>query len=268
MITRFDEFLNKPIKRARVKDFERWVEANDWGLPTISNPSPGNETEKSAHKAIKAYLREVLGLKKHPLLSHKVEHRKGQRRKALTVSEKEAALADVARMTRPRVLVIRNTAFMEMLWWTMVRRNELANLLMENVLIERGFIKVWAKAANKKGKRLQWKKLSPDAKKALREWLEIRPQFNPTCPYVFITRDGGHWTSNSVSSFFKRLDKRLAFKIYSHAYRGGGITWALEQGVPDRLVMKQSGIDSPAVFRGYSETVSLNSYGELLWGER
>ena len=149
----------------------------------------------------------------------------------------------------------------------MVRRNELANLLMENVDLERGFITVWAKAHNRNGKREQLKKLSPESKKTLKAWLEIRPQFNPNgCPYVFITRDGTHWKSNSVASFFKRLNKRLSFSIYPHAYRGGGATHALERGIPDRLVMRQGGWESWQVFKRYTEQVSLDRYGEMMWG--
>lgn len=268
MITRFDEFLSKPIIEATASDFETWAEVTGWGSPTPSNPNPGTETKKLALNAIKAYLREVLCLEEHPLLDHTFKHITGQRRKALSLSEKESALADMGRMTRPRILVIRNSAFMETLWATMTRRHELANLLLADVDLERGFIKIWAKAKSRKGKREQWKKLSPDSIQALRAWLEIRPQFSPNdCPYVFITRDGEQWTSDSISSFFKRLNKRLDFSIYPHAYRGGGATFALERGIPDRLVMKAGGWESWQVFQRYTEQVSLDRFGELMWGD-
>jgi integrase len=266
MITRFDEYLDKPIYQATVEDFDTWVDFTGWGSPTPSNPNPSNETKKLALNAIKAYLRETLGLKDHPLLDHTFKHRAGQRRKALSLSEKEAALAEVARMTRPRILVARNTAFMECLWSTMVRRHELANLLMENVDLDRGFITVWAKASSRRGKRQQLKKLSPESIQALKAWLDIRPQFANGCPYCFVTRDGKQWVSNSVSSFFKRLNKRLSFSIYPHAYRGGGATHAIERGIPDRLVMRQGGWESWQVFKRYTEQVSLDRYGEMMWG--
>lgn len=268
MVTRFDEFLEISISNATVEDFNHWVGFTGWGSPTPANPNPGNETKRLALNAIKAYLRETLGLEEHPLLSHSFKHRAGQRRKALSFAEKESALTECARMTRPRILVSRNTTFMEMLWDTMARRHELANLLMDDLDIKRGFIKVWAKAHNRRGKREQPKKLSPSSVKVLSEWLEIRPQFNPiSCPYVFITREGKQWKSDSIASFFKRLNKRLSFSIYSHAYRGGGATYALEQRVPDRLVMQQGGWESWQVFKRYTEQVSLNRYGEMMWGD-
>lgn len=268
MVMRFDDFLDKPIVEATVEDFNRWVDLTGWGAPTPTNPNPGNETKRLALSALKAYLRETLGFKDHPLLNYKFKNRKGQRRKALSFSEQEAALVEAARMTRPRILIPRNKAFMEMLWDTMARRSELANLLMDDVDIESGFIGLWTKAHNRKGKVFEYKKLGPASMCSLMAWLEIRPQFNPDdCPYVFITRDGEHWTSNSVSSFFKRLNKRLSFTIYPHAYRGGGATYALEQGIPDRLVMQQGGWESWQVFKRYTETVSLNRYGEMMWGD-
>ncbi len=150
---------------------------------------------------------------------------------------------------------------------TFVRRHELANLLMDDVDLDRGFITIWAKAHNRRGKREQPKKLSPESIQSLKAWLDIRPQFSPNgCPYVFITRDGDRWASNSIGSFFKRLNKRLSFSIYPHAYRGGGATHALEQGIPDRLVMSQGGWESWQVFKRYTEKVSLNRYGEMMWG--
>ncbi len=268
MVTRFDEFLEVPIIDATVEDFNRWVDLNEWGSPTPANPNPGNETKKLALNAIKTFLREVLCVEDHPLIQHTFKHRQGRHRKTLSFAEKETALADMARMTRPRILVVRNTAFMKILWDTMTRRHELANLLMDDLDLDRGFITIWAKAHNRQGKREQLKKLSPESKKALKAWLDIRPQFSPNgCPYVFITRDGEQWASDSVASFFKRLNKRLSFSIYPHAYRGGGATYALEQGIPDRMVMKAGGWDSWPVFKRYTEKVSLNRFGEMMWGE-
>lgn len=267
MITRFSEFIDKPIIEATVADFNAWTELNAWGMPTPTNPNGSTETKKLALNSIKAYLREVLCLEEHPLLQHTFKHRTGQRRKALSLSEKGQALADMARMTRPRILVIRNTAFMKLLWATGVRRHELANLLMADVNLETGYIKVWAKAKKRKGKREQLKKPSPEAMQALKAWLEIRPQFNPNgCPHVFVTQDGSQWKSNSIASFFKRLNKRLDFTIYAHAYRGGFATHALEQGIPDRLVMKAGGWESWQVFQRYTEQVSLDRFAEMMWG--
>ena len=267
MIKRFDEFLDKPIVEATVADFEEWAEVAGWGMPTPSNPNPGTETKKLALNAIKAYLRETLCLEDHPLLQHTFKHRTGQGRKALTLSEKEAALTEAAKMTRPRVLVARNTAFMEILWDAMVRRFELADLLMDNLDLDTGFIGLWTKAHNRGGRNFEYKKLGPASKDALNVWLDLRPQFNPTCPYVFITREGNQWKSNSVASFFKRLNKRVGFTVYAHAYRGGGATNAIERGIPDRLVMKAGGWESYRVFKRYTERVSLNRLGEMMWGE-
>ncbi len=268
MVERFDEWLDMPIIKADVPDFDEFVVAQQWGEnnPRNDNPNPGNQTERLCLKAIRAYLRQELGLdNKHPLTEHSIPDQKGQRRKALTNAQRKEALKVAQARASTHDLALRNKAFMQVAWSTMARKFELSNIRLEHIDFERGTVRVWAKAKHRKGRREQLKKLLPFAIQAIMDYLPARERMaNPDCPYLFVTEKGGQWKSESIGSFFKRLQPYVPFKIYAHAYRGGGATWASENGVPDRLIMKAGGWESHSVFAMYTEPVDVQAYGELL----
>lgn len=84
MLARFDEFLgDMSLIEATVDDFDKWVASNEWAEVTPTNPNPGNQSERLALNAIRAWFREVAKLEEHELAKHSIPHLEGPRRKRL-----------------------------------------------------------------------------------------------------------------------------------------------------------------------------------------
>lgn len=255
MMAHFVDWLgDTPLVASTVDDFDALVEAKGWG----------NATERLCLSAIKAYFleREI----KHPLLDLSIPKLESDHRESIPYDKKQKVISACNELS-PN-MAIRNKAIVEVFWATGIRRFELANALLTNLDLDKGFLLVHAKAKKRKGRRPQLKKLSPIAIEALSEWLKIRTQMaHPACKTIFVSQTGRSLTEDGIGCFFKRIKQRVDFNVYAHMFRGGMATHAANKGINDRLIMKQGGWDSPDVFKMYTEQASLDAFGKLMWGK-
>jgi integrase len=164
-------------------------------------------------------------------------------------------------------MFIRNKAILATLFNTFMRRHELANLTLNDIDLDRNYIRIWAKAKGN-GKRDQYKKLTEALKPFLREWLEVRYLMaDPECNALFVGEHGGRMTGDGIGCLFMRLSEAMEDTIYAHMFRGGGAIHGSHMGIPDRLLMKQGGWESYDVFMRYTENVKLDRFGDMWDGD-
>ena len=83
---------------------------------------------------------------------------------------------------------------------------------------------------------------------------------------IFCSTTRHRLTPDGVACIFKRLSKKVGFRVSPHDFRRGGASYMSEQGVPDRIVMVQFGWKDYAIFHRYTRKVRLHALDDLLWG--
>lgn len=212
----------------------------------------GNAMQRVNLAALKAYLR-WKGLD-HPVLALIIPRDESPPSRTLKESQKDEllSLCPNTRMGK------RNKAIICMLWDTCVRRSELAGAELRRLDMNNRTITLRTKATRGKPRGWETKKFSRETRRALDDWLVVH---NTACRTIF------NLTGDGIASMFKRLSKKAGFRVSPHDFRRGGITNAVEAGVPDRLVMHQAGLKTHSVFQRYSASASLKAYGKLMWGD-
>ena len=245
------EWLNekgKTIEKMTAQDWQRFVHEKGWGF----------SAQKRALSAARRYLRQedikapgigrIMG-KKHPLF--RVPYAKGKRKepRTLRLEQLDKLLAACEGTHKP----IRNRALILIMWDCGLRRREVARLEWRNVDFARKRIKVRTKAVSLEERHNETKRFFGEAEKALQKWGEI----STTLRVFGLSFEG-------VSSLIKRLAGKVDFPVSPHDFRRGRGAHFAENGVSDRLAMKQLGISTHKVYMDYSGGADLDALDRFI----
>lgn len=175
------------------------------------------------------------------------------------------------------ILGIRNRAIIWMFWDLGIRKFELCDAQIADLDLdsEEPHLQLLTKAATgRNGKYLPRAYelkvfIHDEAAEAMNAWLAVRDQLaDPETKTIFVSQIGGQqMTTAGITYILRYLGKLAGFPLSSHDFRRGTATHAIESGVPDRLVMKQLGIKTHAVFQQYTARARLTAYRRLMRGE-
>lgn len=127
-----------------------------------------------------------------------------------------------------------------------------------------------------KGKEWEEKRLFPPNLEAIERWLNDRRYYgeavDPDNPIdqsgsLFFNQRGETLTRDGLQCLLKRLGKRAGIKTSPHDFRRGGISHMVNMGVPDRLIMLQSGHKTHRVFEKYARGAKLSALDQWFGGE-
>ena len=130
----------------------------------------------------------------------------------------------------------RNRAIVEVLFSCGLRVSELTTLLMSNLYLDEGFIRVFGKGSKER--------LVPISKKAIAElhfWFDDRCRMKIKAgeqDYVFLNRRGAHLTRTMILIIVKRLAEAAGIQktISPHTFRHSFATALLEGGADLRVI--------------------------------
>lgn len=244
---------NLQVENLTVIDYRKLLDFKGWG----------NSASRQNLSALKWYLREKnIGDDDHPILKFSIRKRATKPQRCLT--DEQRAVCIEACTGR---FAIRDRAIIWFFWQTFVRKFELAGALLEYLDLDNRRAWLETKAIAFRGRGWEEKRFGPETQEALRDWLKVRHTFaDPDCKTIFVSNTGKELTPDGVSCIFKRLSKRVGFKVSSHDHRRGGSTHALRKA-DSRYVMQQGGWKSAEVFLHYTAKAELDAYSEQMWGD-
>ena len=228
------------IEKMTAAHWDQFIEFRGWAY----------KAQRRALSASRFILRRM-GMVNHPLFT--VEWPQGVRKpqRTLKLSQRNKLLEAAQDTQNPK----RDTALIRLLWDVGGRKFEIADALWEMADIEGHTIKLLTKAEDLKPRQWETKRFSSETAEALAEWRTKRA----LARLVFgLSREG-------ISSVFKRLSVRVGFRVSPHDFRRGIGTYMAENGVSDRLAMKQLGIKTHAVYQNYSEAAQLKALDGMIW---
>ncbi|MCE9596402.1 MAG: tyrosine-type recombinase/integrase [Spirochaetia bacterium] len=149
--------------------------------------------------------------------------------------------------------LIRDRAIMEILYSSGMRISELLSL--ENISANQDLS---ALRILGKGRRERIVFLGVQAQKALREYLEVRPEFHPVTARLFVNRDGTELSDRGVRKNMVRLERELglARHLHPHRFRHSMATDLLNEGADIRAVQELLGhksLASTQIYTGVSK---------------
>ncbi|MDE6582837.1 MAG: site-specific tyrosine recombinase XerD [Duncaniella sp.] len=141
-------------------------------------------------------------------------------------------------------LGIRNRAIMETLYGSGLRVSELVNLEISRLYLDDGYMIVRGK-----GDKERMAPLSPVAADAIREWLEVRDEFEPSkadANILFLNRRGRQLTRQMIFTVVRRLADAAGITktISPHTLRHSFATHLLEGGANLRAIQMMLGHES------------------------
>ena len=141
-------------------------------------------------------------------------------------------------------LGIRNRAIMETLYGSGLRVSELVNLEISRLYLDDGYMIVRGK-----GDKERMAPLSPVAADAIREWLEIRDELEPSkadANILFLNRRGRQLTRQMIFTVVRRLADAAGITktISPHTLRHSFATHLLEGGANLRAIQMMLGHES------------------------
>ncbi|MDE6417249.1 MAG: site-specific tyrosine recombinase XerD [Duncaniella sp.] len=141
-------------------------------------------------------------------------------------------------------LGIRNRAIMETLYGSGLRVSELVNLEISRLYLDDGYMIVRGK-----GDKERMSPLSPVAADAIREWLEVRDEFEPSkadANILFLNRRGRQLTRQMIFTVVRRLADAAGITktISPHTLRHSFATHLLEGGANLRAIQMMLGHES------------------------
>ncbi|MCH8876389.1 MAG: site-specific integrase [Chloroflexi bacterium] len=243
----------------------------------------------------------------HPLLTYSIKgkYRKPKPQRWLAPDKYQLALQIAATMGH-RAWRNRNVAILVTYWQTLVRASELCRIDLDYVDLKRREYKVETKAITHEGRGWETKRLFPANIEAINLWLADRREYceviDPTNPVaaqrgalfvnhsgIALTRDGNQCVLRRIGigmyeydhpelrqaykdgeiskDEFEEIRYESRFKLSPHDLRRGGIAHMLNMGVPDRLVMLQSGHRTYSEFKKYTEGVRLSALDQWFGDE-
>ncbi len=137
---------------------------------------------------------------------------------------------------------VRDRAILEILYGCGLRVSEVCNLLISNVYLEEGFVRVVGK-----GDKERLVPLGEMAAGAFSEWLACRPDADAGCEDIaFINRFGRGLSRVAVFNMIKTkaIEAHIYKKISPHTFRHSFATHMIENGADLRVVQEMLGHES------------------------
>ena len=242
------------LSQLRPEAYERFLSDKNWG----------NGAQRLNLNALGAYLR--WEDEPHPMMEFKISHRQAGPQRFLREDQLEALL-DACESCH-KDMAVRNRAILLVLWDTLLRASEVCRIQLDHLDLTLKMLRVETKAAPGRGRSWESKIFSSRTSEAIKDWLAVRDHYSLAGdPHLFVSQAGGALTREGLRSVFKRLREHVDFNVSPHDLRRGGAAHAVQEGVPDRLVMQQGGWKNHSVFQRYTEGAKLTAYASLLWNE-
>ncbi len=242
-----------PLKKLNLDGYAKFLSSHRWS----------NASRRLNLSALKAYLR--WDNPNHPLLEFKIPRRQSEPGRFLRKEQRDLLISACKEHCHSWT-AIRNRAIIRVLFDTLVRSSELCRIQLYHLDLSTRVLKVDTKAHNGRGRDWETKTFSPRTAQAIEDWLQVREHYSlEGDPYLFVSMTGTALTPGGLKCVFKKLRKHVGFEVSPHDFRRGGASYAVERGVPDRLVMQQGGWRTHSVFQRYTEGAKLTAYADLMW---
>jgi site-specific recombinase XerD len=161
-------------------------------------------------------------------------------RKALSDGQVKTMLAYLASERHP--FGLRNYAAVAVMLDTGIRMSELVSLTADDYMAD------YLRIQRGKSGRPRVVPLGKRAQRVLMRYLAVaRPQLDPCCDHLFLGDGRGHtgrgspWTRQGVGDFFKKLSKKLGFRVGAHMLRHTFTTQALRSGADLETIRRIGG---------------------------
>ena len=266
----------------------------------------GGSNQHNLVTAIKKNLR-WQGITDHPLLKFSIptKDRKAKPQRWLAPDDYQKALQTAATKGH-KAWRRRNVAILVTMWQTLVRATERCSIDLDYVILKERQYTVETKATTHKGREWETKRLFPPNIEAINLWIPDRRNYceviDPTNPdaiqrgALFVNRLGNGITRDGLQCMLKRLGIAMyeqdhpelrqgyedgeinkdefdeirydaRFRLAPHDLRRGGIAHMVNMGVPDRLIMLQSGHKTYAEFKKYTAGARLSALDQWFGDE-
>ncbi len=140
----------------------------------------------------------------------------------------------------------RNYAILMLFYDTMIRRNELLTLTIDNVDLRVGLIKVFGK-----GSKERYVALGSKMQKILHFYLNRWRKDLPG-DRVFCTQQGRPIDKNNCRQVVWRMGKKVGIHVSPHKIRHSSATWFVQNGGSPAVLQKIMGHTSPVITAGYT----------------
>jgi len=255
---------NKTIFEMQPIDWNRIVQEREWTY----------KTTRRKISAVRTFLR-LRAVTEHFMFD--LERPEGTRKDPRRLKPRQRDKVLDATYQLREILGIRNRAIIWTLWDTGIRKFELCGALLADLDLDpdEPHLQLLTKAATgRNGKYLPRAYelkvfIHDEAVEAMKTWLDVRDQLaDPDAKTIFVSQIGGRpMTTAGITYLFSYLSKLVGFKVSAHDFRRGTGTDAAERGIGDRLIMKQLGIRTHAVFQQYTARARLSAYRKLMRGD-
>ncbi len=255
---------NRTIFDMQPKDWKRIVKRRKWTY----------KTQRRKIGAVRTFLR-LRGIAEHFMFD--LEWPQGTRKDPRRLKPWQRDKALEATYQQREILGIRNRAIIWTFWDLGIRKFELCGALLADLDLdpEEPNLQLLTKAATSRSGTYMPRAyetkifIHDEAVEAMNAWLAVRDQLaDPKTKTIFVSQIGGQPMSrHGITYLFRYLSKLIGFPISSHDFRRGTGTHASEEGVPDRIVMKQLGLRTHKVFQQYTARAKLSAYRKLMRGE-
>ncbi len=190
---------------------------------------------------------------------HKIKRIKAEKKVKDVVSPEDIERV-IGKVNKRTFIGYRNMTMLMMFFDTMIRRNELLTLTLDNVDLHAGLIRVF-------GKGRKWREVGMGARmtKTLHFYLKRYREDLPG-DLVFCTRDGNQLDKDNVRHIIFRMGKRAGIHIHPHLIRHSAATWFIQNGGSPAILQRILGHTSPVVTAGYTHLNSqdiVNAYQRL-----
>jgi integrase/recombinase XerD len=199
------------------------------------------------------------GIWKKPNPMHRIKRIKIEKKLKEVVTEEDVSRV-ISVVNKNSFVGYRNMTMLMLFFDTMIRRNELITLTIENVDLKNGIVKVF-------GKGRKWREVAMGTKmvKTMHFYLNRWRQDIPG-DLVFCTHDGKSLDKDNVRHIIFRMGKRVGIHLHPHLLRHSAATWFIRHGGSPALLQRIMGHTSPVVTAGYTHLNSqdmVDSYQRL-----
>lgn len=155
--------------------------------------------------------------------------------------------------SRPAELQLRDRAMIEMLYSTGMRVSELLSLSPSRVLDHNGEI-VSEMRITGKGRKDRVVFIGDPARRAVAEYLEVRPRLRPKSESLFVNARGGALTDRGLREILNHYERNagLRKRLYPHRFRHTFATDLLNDGADIRQVQEMLGHSSLSTTQIYT----------------
>lgn len=156
-------------------------------------------------------------------------------------------IVKVARtVNRQTFLGYRNLLMLLLFWDTMIRRNELITLEIENVDLRDGIIKVYGKG-RKEREVAMGTKMTKKLHFYLNQWRKDLPG-----SLVFCTQQGTKLNKDNTRQIIWRMGQKVSINISPHKIRHSAATWFIRNGGSPAILQRILGHSSPVITDKYT----------------